>query len=115
MIKRYKFDYDYSEADASFKVDTEIFTKEMAQVILDFFTWDYDEEADPIDEVVKKYAIKVIMSATFDDLNVYGVIREFEDREGFCPLDGSCGIWLISVSGYEFNEDKLEVTIKINA
>ncbi|MBL7971733.1 MAG: hypothetical protein JNL03_09445, partial [Prolixibacteraceae bacterium] len=48
MKKRYKFDYDVFEAWVNFDVDTSIFTKEMALATLEFFTWDYDKEADPI-------------------------------------------------------------------
>jgi hypothetical protein len=56
MIKHYTFDYNIYDAQATFKVDTEKFTPEMAQSTLDFFTWDndYDEEEDPVDEVMKK-------------------------------------------------------------
>jgi hypothetical protein len=111
MIKHYTFDYDLNEAQACFKVDTNKFTKEIAQENIDFFLWDYDKEADPIDEVMKKYAMEVIKVASTYNYNLYGIKREFEQNEGFVRLDGSLGIELNFVSAYEFDDEKLEVTI----
>lgn len=113
MIKIYNFDYDFLEADVCFKVDTSIFTAEHASPTLEFFTWDYDKDADPIDEVMKKYAIEAIRIATINNYNEFGVISEFEENEGFVRIDGSIGISLISISGYSFDPDKLNVTIQI--
>lgn len=112
MIKIYNFSYDFFEADASFKVDTAIFTSEMAQATLDFFMWDYNEAADPVDEVMKKYAMEAIRVATINEYNTDGVISEFKEKEGFASIDGSLGIELMSISGYELQEDKLDVKIK---
>jgi hypothetical protein len=111
MIKKFKFDYDCCEAQAVIKVDTDLFTKQHAQTTLDFFTWDYDEDNDPVEEVLKKYAMEIIRFATKDSLNVYGVKREFENKEGFAKLDGSLGLTLVSFVPYEFDEEKLELTI----
>ena len=56
MTKKYSFNYNSFDASAEFVVDLEKFTPELARSTLDFFTWRYDEDADPIDEVMKKYA-----------------------------------------------------------
>jgi hypothetical protein len=113
MIKHYTFDYNIWDAQATFKVDTEKFTPEMAQSTLDFFTWDndYDEEEDPVDEVMKKYALEVIKVATFNQTNVFGVISEFKNKEGFCKLDGSMGIELMTVTRYVFDDDSLSMEV----
>lgn len=103
----YKYEYDYYEAEVHFKVDKEKFTEEMAYETLDFFTWDYDENEDPIDEVMKKYAMEAIRIATFNNYNEFGVIDEFQNNEGFAPIDGSYGITLVQINGYEFDTDKL--------
>ena len=76
--------------------------------------WDYDKDADPIDEVMKKYAMKAIKIATFNGYNVFGVKEEFNDLEGFCKVDGSSGIELNFVSEYEFDEDALYMTVGSN-
>lgn len=111
MKKIYKFDYNSMEAFAEFTVDTEKFTADHARATLEFFTWKYDEEADPIDEVLKKYAMQAIKIATAKNYNEIGVIEDFKDMEGFGRLDGSIGIKLTHVQEYEFDEDLLDVEI----
>lgn len=108
----YDFDYDMGEASCRFEVNRDVFTVEMANATLGFFTWDYDDEADPIDEVVKKYAQQAIWYATKNDHNENGVIKDFEGGEGYARVDGSMGIKLISVSGYEFDWSRLEMEKK---
>lgn len=110
MIKIFNFDYNY-EADASFKVDTDKFTPELAKATLEFFIWDYDKENDPVEEVMKKYAMEAIRVSTFNNYNTFGVKNEFDSREGFARLDGSMGIELLRVNGYEFDIDELTMTI----
>ena len=78
---------------------------------LDFFTWDYDEEADPIDELMKKYALKAIWVATANNYNLVGVQSWFKSEEGFIAVDGSQGVELCAISAYEFNEDSLDMDI----
>jgi hypothetical protein len=111
MIKNYTFNYNIYEAEACFKVDTEKFDVEMANATLEFFTWDYDKDADPIDEVMKKYALEAIRIATFNNYNLNGVIDEFMNNEGYASVDGSMGISLNVVSGYEFDEDALSMEV----
>lgn len=111
MKKQYTFDYNKMEAEAIFEVDTEVFTDEHALATLEFFTWDYDEEADPVDEVMKKYALEAIKVATEENYNELGVIEEFDSFEGFCKIDGSAGIKLISVTAYRFDPDVLYMDV----
>lgn len=111
MKKIYRFDYGTYDAAASFKVDMDVFTKEHALATLEFFAWNYDIFADPIDEVMRKYAMKAITIATFEGYNTFGVIDEFNSLEGFCPIDGSKGIELISVDGYDFDDELLQMDI----
>lgn len=106
----YTFNYNSHEAEASFKVDTEKFTPEMANATLEFFTWNYDKDENPIDEVLKKYALKAIEFATYNNHNVFGVKCDFITAEGFCLVDGTQGIELITVEGYEFYEGSFEIT-----
>lgn len=87
MIKIYSFEYNSYEASCAFRVDTDKFTVEHAMATLDFFDWRYDKDADPIDEVMKKYAITAIRIAAFNNYNVSGVIKEFKDYEGYGSVD----------------------------
>lgn len=111
-IKTYSFNYDLYGAEAKFTVDTEKFTDEHAKATLEFFTWDYDKDADPIDEVMKKYAMESIKIATFNNYNTMGVIDEFEDNEGYARVDGSVGLTLVSVEKYEFDPESLYMEVK---
>lgn len=110
MIKHFNFFYNIG-AEALFKVDTERFTPEMAKATLEFFSWDYDKKADPVEEVMKKYAMKAIQIATFKNYGTYGVIQDFKYEEGFGLVDGSIGIELITVHGYRFDIDELTMEI----
>lgn len=110
MIKKYYFDYDHN-ASCTLVVDTEVFTEDFARELLDFFTWDYDEDENPIDEYMKKLAVKCISLATFENYTAYGVIQEFNELEGFPKLDGTSGIILTQVNDYEFMDNSLYVKI----
>lgn len=110
-IKIFKFTYGLDDAEAVFKVDTDVFTPDLANATLEFFTWDYDEDNDPVEEVMKKYAIQAIKIVTFSHFSTHGVISEFQELEGFAPIDGSLGILLTSIEGFDFNEDELSVSI----
>jgi hypothetical protein len=110
MIRKYTFDYDCT-ADARFTVDTAIFTIERAKEVLESFAWDYDSDGDLINECMKKYAMECIFCATSNSINEIGVISEFNNKEGFFPIDGSCGILLTSVSAYDFDESQLDMKI----
>lgn len=116
MIKIYDFDFKDGEASASFEVNTSLFTDDMALATLEFYSWDYENDFDdshtPVDEVMKKYALESIRSATFNSFNLHGVIRDFEGRDGFAKIDGSSGIKLLSVKRFEFDEEDLDVAVK---
>jgi hypothetical protein len=38
-----------------------------------------------------------------------GIQSHFEDLEGFCPIDGSCGINLYQSSSYKFSLDNIDL------
>ncbi|MBI9052494.1 MAG: DUF2528 family protein [Bacteroidales bacterium] len=111
MKKKYDFTYGCHEANANFEVDTDKFTAELANLTLEFFTWEYNKEADPVDEVLKKIAIRCIEVASENDYNTYGVTDEFNNMEGYPKLDGSVGLTLTNVDAYKFDEDNLFVEI----
>lgn len=111
MKRQYKFSYDNDEAVANFAVDTEKFTNEMAMATLTFFSWDYDKEGDPIDEVMKKYALKAIELATFNYKNTFGVIDLFKNEEGYGNVDGSIGVTLTRVELFEFEDYNLDMVV----
>lgn len=112
MLQKYRFDYLEYEAGAGFLVDLMIFKPKDAKALLEFFDWQYDEEADPIDEILKKYAMKAIKIATAHGYNIAEVKEWFAEQEGMLKVDGSHGVELDFLSPYEFMEDYIHMTKK---
>ena len=114
MQKRYKFTYDLEyELQVVFKVDTDKFKPEDAKTLLNFYSWDYDQDEDPINELLKKYAIELLILTSGSKFNLYTVRNMFERQEGFISLDGSQGVELVSVLGHEYDESLLDMEIEI--
>lgn len=111
MKKTFQFDYNYQEAGATFVVDTDVFKPQHAKDLLEFFTWNYDKNADPIDELMRKWAMQAIEIATAENYNEYGVKSWFKENEGFLAIDGSMGVELKFIQQYEFDESVLFVTV----
>lgn len=44
------------------------------------------------------------------DLTLPGILKEWETREGWAPLDGSCGVTLVSMDTWEFHDDDFSVS-----
>lgn len=107
----YTFNYDMYSAELKFEVDPSKFTKETAQETLDFFSWEtpYDKEGDPIDEVLKKYAIECLWEDGGHGKSLFAIKEAFQNKEGYCSLDGSMGIELLEFEGYDFDEGQLDM------
>lgn len=109
MAKRiYKFNYDFHKAEVEFEVDLEKFTAIHAKETLEFFRWHYDREGDPIDEVMKKYALEVLRIGRDDSARQ--IIHRF-DQEGFYPINGEIGILLTDYRGIDYEESDLEMEV----
>lgn len=100
MIKKYDVEYNYWECTIEF--DTEIFTEELLQECLDFFSWEYDEEGDLYEEYARKIAKNILRLLIVADLG--SIESRFKELEGFPPIDGSYGIKLIDVDNFEFED-----------
>jgi hypothetical protein len=109
--KRYNFNYDYHKAEVSFEVDLDIFTPEYSLETLTFFSWRYDEEADPVDEVMKKYALAVLRFLAEGGFHTVDSVKKDFNEEGFDPIDGTIGITLLAYEEFEFDEDDLEMEV----
>lgn len=106
--KIYSFNYDFNSAELAFEVDLEKFTELHAKETLEFFSWNYDKDGDPIDEVLKKYALEVLRIG--GDLN-HSQIIFYWNQEGFGPINGKIGIKLVDYRGIEFDSDNLEMEV----
>lgn len=108
----YKLYYYYGEAEVHFRVDINKFKPENAKVLLDFFAWDYDEDGDPIEELMKRYSLKVFQVSCAENYNLEGVKSWFEQAEGFMKIDGSHGVEITYLSTLEFGEWGLEIELE---
>jgi hypothetical protein len=107
--KLFEFTYDYGKAELSFEVDLEKFTPEMAYETLTFFSWDYDHEGDPVEEVMKKYALEALRVSS-DNTWVRSIIANWS-QEGFGPIDGTIGVTLKEFNAFKYDEDDLEMEV----
>lgn len=105
MPKRtYEFDYQCGDASCVIEVDTEIFTEEIANQVLSFFDWEWDNEGELITEAVKKYALRIFQLSAGKNYSLKGLISQFNDQEGFAPFGKMYGIQLKDFEKYEFAE-----------
>ena len=110
-MEKLKYTYGFLEGDVELSLDREIFTEEMAQEILNFHE-DFGAFRDNEDDVLnacKKIAYTAFYISSTKNLNTKGVKIEFESLEGFPRLDGSVGIKLDYVGGYEFDHFEFEL------
>lgn len=110
MIKQYQFSYDAESAYVNFTVDTEKFTKDLANATLNFFSWDYDKKADPIDEVLRKYAAEALRFSAYAG-NSNQVEEHFNGLEGFAKVDGSLGLKMTYIQCIEIDADELQMKV----
>lgn len=107
MIIQYKVEYDGSWA-CTLEFDTEIFTKEVLQDFLDFFSWHYDQSKDLYAEYAKKIAQKVLFDSM--DYTLKRIIEVFAEAEGYPKLDGSQGVSLVDCDNWRFDGDYFHVS-----
>lgn len=64
-----------------------------------------------VEYIIKEveHAFHAIKESTMSSYNTYGVKTYFNDNEGFYKLDGTQGLTLVNVSGYDFDEDLIDV------
>jgi hypothetical protein len=108
--KLFKFTYDFFKAELTFEVDLEKFTPEMANETLTFFSWIYDHEGDPIEEVMKKYALETLRVSA-DKTWVRSIIANWS-QEGFGPIDGTIGVTLREFSAFNYDQDDLYMEVE---
>lgn len=68
-------------------------------------------------EGCKRKMLEMLANTCFEvqvgnDYNSFGVMNAFEDREGWCRMDGSMGILIVSVDIIEFDSRLLDTKIQ---
>ena len=113
MIKKYKVSHD-SGAEMTVEIDHSIMTENELHELNNFWSGAKDRLSDEdgnILEVALKLLLERVLSVQFEGgLNTQGVINAFDwdyphgngGQEGYPKLDGSIGIKLLDVEGFEF-------------
>ena len=63
-----------------------------------------DREGGDIEQAYLKMLGEELIKYSME-YNFFGILNKFEDKEGWCPLDGSEGIQLMSINNWEFSQD----------
>ena len=106
-LRKIEVEHDSIDWSCIIQFDTEIFTKELVQECLDFYSWEYDEDECLYKEYAKKLAIQVMELSK--QWNEEGIKERF-DEEGYPSLDGSNGVWLLRCDHRDIGEDEFTAT-----
>ena len=70
-----------------------------------------ENDGDYLKTFLKQLCHEVMTLVSAENLSARGVIEEMKDKEGWCPMDGSCGIKLLSVTAPDFSvQSDYEIT-----
>lgn len=70
-----------------------------------------ENDGDYLQTFLKQLCHEVITLVSTDNLSAAGVIEEMKGKEGWCPIDGSYGIKLLSVTAPDFStQNEYEIT-----
>lgn len=106
-MKRKKIVYEWWEAVVEIADDSTDKMKEQVQFWVHGEQW--IKEADGDVELAYLRMLGQSLIAESMQWNLYGILKEWENREGWYPLDGSGGVKLVSVDRWEFSDDDFQV------
>lgn len=111
-MEKLKFEYGFLDGSVTLELNRELFTEELAKEVLDFSSWEKDENNDVVTEACRKIAYILFVFASLNRYTLQGVLNNQDELEGIPLLDGSVGIKLINIDVFEFDEDEFkQVTI----
>lgn len=110
MKKRYKLEYDWAAA-MIVDVDDEILTPEALKDWNDFWGGSEERAAEPGGPLLPLLK-KMYLEAIFYSVAYSNGTRDLKEGrvEGFPPMDGSCGITILSFDEFEFDKSEVDVT-----
>ncbi|MDM1536382.1 hypothetical protein [Myroides odoratimimus] len=111
MIKKYKVMYGFHDWECTIEINEELFTPQLLQSALDFFCWDYNKKGNLYEEYAKKLAKQIAYFSM--DWNESGIIDQFEDLEGYPPLDGSMGVKLIRCDNFRLEDEEFSLGVEL--
>lgn len=109
MLKIFKITFDFWEA--KIEIDT-VKAEAVIKEMVEFWTgWEhrlYLNDGDYIKTFLENLAQVIIRDSI--EWNLQGVRRAFENREGWCKMDGTEGIKIIYIDRWTFDEDDFLIT-----
>lgn len=109
-LKRYKISHEWW--DAILEINDDEKTKEAMKEQLMFFMGGQkmiDQADGDITRAYLESISKHILIESMRFTSPKGVIEAIGEYEGFIPLDGSCGVKLVSVDTWEFSDSSFDI------
>lgn len=114
MKNLYKIENDLLGASVTVEVDDEKMPDDMLEQINGFWSGAEDRLLDADDNLLN--AVLTLLAETVfriqfsDDLNTYGVVKAFENLEGWPTMDGTYGFKIIDAESFEI--DPFDISIQ---
>jgi len=110
--KIFKVQHDWSGWTVTLRINQDSSTLDTMREMLLFWMGGQDRIDDCEGDVQTAWLLFFAQRAIVESVqwNLQGVKSQFEQREGWAPLDGSCGIELIACDSLDFETDDFSVT-----
>lgn len=86
---------------------------EVVKSLVEFWSgWEQrlaSNKGDYIKTFLQQLASEVISLVAANNWTLDGVLDEFSDKDGYCPMDGSCGIEILHTDEFSFEDDEFQV------
>jgi len=108
-MKRVKISFDWWEAEVEIDESEKTLEIMRSQIM---FWMDGEKELVRYDGNAEKAYLKMLGQELLPmsrEYNLSGILSEFEDLEGWAPLDGSFGVKLISVDSWYFEKNDIRL------
>lgn len=112
IVVEVDMDFEFERPGLGEKIRTEDLIKDMVDFWADWEEKLADNDDDYLRTFLKQLCEHVMRMLATSRWNEKGVIEEMMGEEGWYPMDGSCGIKIVSVSEMEFNQDDFEIKEK---
>jgi hypothetical protein len=126
MVKKYQVTYFPNDWSCTIELDEQHPIVHLSQpgqmktcldamrVMVEFWTdWEYRldmNDGDLTKTFLQQLAREIVYIVTEDSMaGVETIIREFNNREGWCPMDGSFGIKITSADNFDIPHDQFEI------
>lgn len=113
---KYKVELDNIDCSITVEINDDENTKQLMDMCNKFW-FGYQQRLDDENGDITNTFLKLLCGTALsvqqtNDYNLYGVIQEFNDMEGWCRLDGSDGIKLTGIEWLTFTDEPMTIIRK---